>query len=454
MPINSLGVGSGLELGNLVDGLVAVERQASEAPLNRRQAKAELNFSAIGSLRSSVDGLIAALSSLENSGVGRSVSSSFPEAVTATASDTAEFGSYLINVSQVAVAQSLATDSGNQFADADASLGEGTLTVTVGDTTVEIELSAEGDSLNYVREQINASDLGIQAAIVQDGDAYNLLLTSGQTGTDGAMSLTVDGTVDTRLASANMEQTTAAQDAAFTVNGLSLTSSSNTVEGVLPEITLDLLADTGGQSVVLEITSDSDGLGSSLAAFVTAYNALATNMTALGGASPDGSSAGPLVGDASLRALQRQIGSIFSTGFETGVEDNPFSTLVSIGIKTNQAGKAVLDPAALSAALAENQAGVEALVAAVVENFGEKIESFGGSTGILAFRGDQLGAELRRIAEQREDLDRRMSEVEARLVAKFSALDSLVAQFNNTSSFLTQQLANLSSIANYRRNNS
>lgn len=451
-PINSLGVGSGLELGNLVDGLVSIERQAAEGPLDRRQAKAELNFSAIGSLRSSVDGLISAISSLEDSGVGRTVESSFPEAVTATASDTADFSSYLLNVTQVAVAQSLATDAGNLFTDADASLGEGTLTVAVGDTSIEIELSDGEDSLNHVRDAINASDLGIQAAIVQDGDNYNLLLTSSQTGTDGAMSLTVTGTVDTRLASANMAETTAAQDAQYSINGLSLTSSSNTITGVLPEITLELHADTGGQSVVLDVESDSDGLGAGLAAFVTAYNALATNMSALGGASPDGSSAGPLVGDASLRALQRQIGSIFSTSFSTDIEDNPFSTLVSIGVHTSQTGSAVLDPAAFAEALAENQAGVEALVASVVEGLGAKMEGFGGSTGILAHRGDQLGAELKRISEQREDLDRRMTEVESRLVAKFSALDSLVAQFNNTSSFLTQQLANLSSIANYRRN--
>lgn len=452
--VNSLGVGSGLELGKLVDNLVQIERQSAEGPLNRRQAKAELTLSAVGSLRSSVASLISAVSALKNSEVGRTVESSFPEAVSATATNTAEFGNYLINVSQVAVAQSLATDSSNPFADADASLGQGTLTVATGGGSIDIELSEGQDSLRHVRDAINASNLGIQAALLQDGEQYHLLLTSGQTGADGEMTLSVSGTVDTRLASANMDISTAAQDALYSVNGLSLSSSSNTIAGVLPDITFELKAETAGESVALSVKSDTQGLGEKLQAVVAAYNALATNMSALGGASRDGSQAGPLVGDASLRALQRQIGSIFSINFSTDVENNPFSNLVGIGVHKDLSGTASFSAAELNAALDEDEAGVEALIASFAASFSETLEGYGGSGGILSHRGEQLTEQLRRIGTEREDLDRRMSEVESRLVAKFSALDALVAQFNNTSSFLTQQLASIASITNYRRNNS
>jgi flagellar hook-associated protein 2 len=451
--ISSLGVGSGLELGNLVDKLVQIERQSVEGPLNRRQAKAELTLSAIGSLRSSVSSLIGAVSALNDVKIGRSVESSFPEAVSATATATADIGTYLINVSQIAVAQSLSTDGDNPFDDADASLGEGTLTVATGNGSIQIDLSEGQDSLRSVRDAINASGLGIQAALLQDGDQYHLLLTSGTTGTDGEMSMTVTGTVDPRLASANMDITTAAQDAVYSVNGLSLSSSSNTIEGVLPDVTVELKAETGGDSVALDVVSDTQGLGEKLEAVVGAYNALTTNMSALGGASPDGSQAGPLVGDASLRALQRQIGSIFSTNLSSDMEGNPFSNLVGIGVHKELSGAATLNAVELKKALELNEGGVQSLVASFAASFSETLKAYDGSGGILTHRVNRLNEQLNRIGSQREDLERRMSETEQRLVARFSALDALVAQFNNTSTFLTQQLASIASIANYRRNN-
>jgi flagellar hook-associated protein 2 len=454
MPVSSLGVGSGLELGSLVDNLVKVERQSAEGPLNRRQARAELRLSALGSLRSSVAGLLASVGALEDFSIGRTARSSADTMVTGTATSTADLGSYLINVVQVATAQSLSTDDANPFTDPDASLGAGTVTVTVGTDNLQVSLTPGQDSLRDVRDAINDSGLDAQAALVQSGGNYYLLLTSGTTGTGAQMMLTVDGTVDTRLASANMIETVAAQDASYTVNGLSLTSTSNTIADVVPGVTLELHADTGGASVALDVVADTKSLGERLDAIVTAFNTLSTNMSALGSASPDGSTAGPLVGDASLRSLQREVGRMFSTNFATEVAGNPFANLIDLGIHTDLSGIATLDQGELQTALDQNEAGVEALVAAFSESFNEKLKSFEGSSGILTHRADQLSAELKRIGDQRTELDRRMSEVEARLVAKFSALDSLVAQFNQTSTFLTQQLASISAITNYRRNNS
>lgn len=445
--VSSLGVGSGLELGSLVDNLVSIERQSAEGPLNRRQSRTELRLSALGSLRSSVASLAAAVSGLESLQIGRAVQTSWSEAVTGTATATADTAGYLINVQQLAVAQSLASDDASPFADATSSLGQGTLTVAVGGSSANITLASGSDSLNYVRDQINASGIGVHAAVVQDGSNYRLLLTSDETGLDGQMTLTVTGTVDTRLTSASMDETTAAADAQFSVNGLSLTSSSNTIDGVVPGVTLELHGATGSESVSLDVVADTGGLAEKLSSVVDAYNALVGNMQALGGASADGSSAGPLVGDASLRALQRQTGSIFSLDFQTDVTLNPFRNMVAVGVHKQLDGYANLNVAELESALDDNEAGVEALVSGFADYFSEALAGFEGSNGILTHRTDQLNGELKTIASQREDLDRRMSGVEARLRARFSALDSLVSQFNSTSSFLQQQLANLPKIS-------
>lgn len=444
--ISSLGVGSGLDLGSLLDNLVAIERQSGERLLNSRQARAETRLSSIGSLRATVDALGAAVTELKHFDLGMSVTSSNADAVTATAGTGADAANYLIGVTQIAVAQSLASDGLNPFADADAALGEGTLTITVDGTTVNLELAAGNNSLRGIRDAINASALDIQAAVVQDGGAYRLLLTSGKTGTAGAMSLGVDGTLDARLASAAMEETAAAQDAIFSVNGLSLSSSSNSVVDVLPGLTLELKAPTAS-AVSLSVGTDADALGERLGRLITAYNGLVGNMKKLGAASPDGKTAGPLVGDAGLRALQRSVQGIFGRNVSTEVVNNPFRNLVGIGVQTSLSGEASVNTTKLKDALAQDRAGVEALVASFATGFSTTLDAFAGSSGIFASRSEQLNAELKRIGNDREALNRRMSALESRLSKRFSALDSLVSQFNSTSSYLAQQLSSLASIS-------
>ena len=434
--VSSLGVGSGLDLSTLLDNLMQVERSQFQAPLDRAQSQAQLSLSALGSLGASVASFTSAVSGLSNLQVGRQVESSLA-GISGTASDTAEAGSYRIAVDHLATAQSLAT---NTFTDANAELGAGTLTLTVDGASTAIDLASGSNSLHDVRDAINASGLGVQAVVVQDGSDYRLLLTSSKTGSAGAMTLTVDGTVDSRLSSAAMTETAAAQDASFSVNGLTLSSASNTVENVIPGVTLELLGSTGGEIATVDVVADTSAVSAKLGALVTAYNALVTNMSALGGVSADGTQAGPLVGDSTLRALQRHIGGMFGDTIKTDLEGNPFSSLVSIGLHTDETGKASLDSAALNAALGENEAGVEALATAFARDLGTTLDAFQGSDGIFSVRTTQLNSELKNISQRRADTEVRLQGIQDRMRAQFTALDSLVQQFQRTSSYLAQQL--------------
>jgi flagellar hook-associated protein 2 len=443
--VSSLGAGSGLDLSTLLDNLMQVEQSQAQAPLDRAQSQAQVTLSALGSLSSSVASFSSAVSALSDLQVGRSVDSSLSGAVTGTASADAESGSYAIAVDHLASAQSLATDT---FADADAALGTGTLTLSVNGKTADIEVGTDTKSLRDVRDAINAADVGVQAVVVQDGSAYRLLLTSSDTGTAGEMTLTVSGTVDTRLASSNMQETAPAQDASFSVNGLTLSSSSNTVDGVVPGVTLQLLGSTQGQTARVDVAVDTSGVAGKLNALVTAYNALRTNMSALGGVSADGTQAGPLVGDSTLQSVQRRVGGMFGDTIDTGLADNPFSSLVDIGLHTDQTGTASLDSTALDAALSQNEAGVEALVSAFAKRMTTALDAYQGADGIFNFRTTQLNTELKDISDQRAALAVRLQSTQDRLRQQFTALDTLVTQFQSTSNYLAQQLGVLGSVGN------
>jgi flagellar hook-associated protein 2 len=126
MSISSLGIGSGLDLNALVNQLVAAERQPKEQRLNRREADIQARISAFGSIRGGLSALETVLGKLVALQQGRTASSSDSNRLEVSARPEATTGSYSIQVNQLATAQSLASAS---FADADASLGTGTLTV-------------------------------------------------------------------------------------------------------------------------------------------------------------------------------------------------------------------------------------------------------------------------------------------------------------------------------------
>jgi flagellar hook-associated protein 2 len=438
--ISSLGVGSGLDLGALVENLVNAERAPTETRLNTRQNRARAQLSAFGTLSSAVSALSAAVDALKSFQTKLKATSATADTVAVSTSGTPDPGQYQVRVFELAAAQSFASDA---FDDVETSLGEGTLTMTIGDEIAVIELTEGADSLGAVRDAINASGIGVRAVIVRDGEAHRLLLTAAESGLTNQMTLTAAGTVDTRLATAQMTETVAASDASFSVNGLTLSATSNTVDDVIPGLTLTLKRQTeGDESVSLTVEPDRAAAREKLNAVVNAYSALTSRIRELGRYDAEASGRGPLVGDATLRGLESQIGGAFSAAFDAG-EGGAFTRLVDIGVRTGADGKAVVDNERLDEALAADEAGVEALLSAFAAEFSATLDAYKGSGGLLDSRTNGLNGELKRITAQREALDRRMEQVEARLRAQFTALDALVAQFQSTSEFLSGQLAGL-----------
>lgn len=442
--ISSLGVGSGLDLDGLVRALVSAERAPKDNSLNRRASSAQATLSALGSLRSALSGLAGAVNALEDLQVGQRVSSSDESRLAVTRSGEPELGSYQVRVIQLASAQSLASAA---FEDPDAPLGAGTLTLGVGGAVADLEIEEATSSLRDVRDAINDSDMDVRAVIVRDGQQYRLLISSTATGTQNEVTLSTGGSLDGRLASAAMTETAPAQDAEFSVNGLVLTSSTNSVEDVLPGITLALANPTEGlETVTVTVAADRDGVSDRVEALVKAYNALVENMRTSGRADPAGGNSGPLIGDASLRAIQSRIGGLFSRRVDDGLTDSPFTTLLDLGLSTDRQGRAQFDRSKLDEALQSNPEAVESMVSAFAATVSTTLESFSGPGGVLESRTTSLAAQLQRISGQREALDRRMELVETRLRRQFTALDALLSQSQNTSAYLAQQLAGIANL--------
>ncbi len=379
--ISSLGVGSGLDLGSLVSSLLASER----APIANRLAFKEQNIttelSAFGLLRSSLSQFQTSLSGLQSSTAfnAKEVSTSENSVFSTSVENSAETGSYTIEVTALAKAHSLASNAATAFATVDDVVGTGTMTIQFGTTTtgpyaftpdpastpqiIVVSAANQNTTLSGLRDYINDNNYGLQASIVNDGNGYRLLLSSQDSGVNNSMEITVSGDGDgndndnsglsqlafNASAQTSLTQTVAAQDAALSINGLNITRDSNTVTGAINGVTLDLLKAEAGTVVNLEVKENRTEAKNSISGFIQAYNDLADNIKTLTRFNPDTGIGSVLIGDFTLRSVSNQIRHVIFDNV-AGLNGN-IKSLINIGITTNSNGTLDIDNTKLEKAL-------------------------------------------------------------------------------------------------------
>src|SRR5690606_36410356 len=434
------GIGSGLDVHGLVTQLVSAERVPAEQRFKGIESTAKAQISAFGSLRSTLATLGTALDAFKRDGADPGRKPILPENAGFAAKATAQAvpGSYQIRVEQIATAHKLQSSAHAS----NAQVGHGTLVLQVGDhDPIEVEITEGKGTLADIRDAINAAagEHGPRASLVR-GDAGDVLvLTSPHTGTDGAITVTAqggDGNLAS-LASGALTEVTAAAQAEDWVDGVKRTSSSNHIDDLIDGVTLDLAKAAPGESTTLEIQPDGEALETRLDDFIKAYNGAINELRKQTAAGTEGVDGGTLSGDSTARSL--------SQGLRDGIS-GAYAELSALGLKTSVDGTLSLDKDKFNAALVANGSAVQGLLGdngKLATALRSTLDAFTGSDGLIDDRTESLNNRLDRVADQRAALDRRMESLEARYRRQFTALDSMMAQMQSTSSFLMQQLAGL-----------
>ncbi|MFY0989111.1 flagellar filament capping protein FliD [Halomonas sp. C05BenzN] len=440
--ISSLGIGSGLDLNGLLDQLRDAER-GKLAPLKQQQASHQAKISAYGKLSSALSTFQSAAARLNEASLYQSVSSGVSgSSVEAAATAEAVPGRYDVDVTQLARAQSIATGG---FAEG-ASFDAGTLTIsTASGDPLAIEV-AQDDTLEAIRDRINAADGGISASIVNDGDAdtpYRLVLSTGETGTEAAIqSIQFDGG-DGRLtfndgAADGFSEVVAARDASLTVNGIEITSQANRVEGAIQGVTLDL-AELGESTVTVELNNRE--LREAVTGFVKAYNDLKGTTGELTRFDAESGVAGELLGDGTLRSVESRLRSVLGGG----VGEGEFRMLSDIGIRLQRDGTLELDEARLDEVIVNDRQALTDFFAGQ-DKAGGLAGKLDQSLGQMLDDRGLLGNAKRGLESRMDSLDTRFERMERsiertieRYRQQFGQLDAMIASMNQTSSYLTEQ---------------
>ncbi|MCF6783150.1 flagellar filament capping protein FliD [Stutzerimonas stutzeri] len=457
------GIGSGMDIDGIVGALVAAEKAPKEAQLNRLETATTTKISALGTLRTALSSFQTALKDLNNIKLfeNRSAKSSNTDLLTATASKTAQSGTYSVKVEQLATGSKTATKAlEGDFTTSAA----GTLTVKVGSgegINVEIE---EGASLTQVKDALNAAvkDSGVSANLLADPETGDtrLVMSSSNTGAGKDVSIsasvadlealninTANTIVDSDGNVANISGVLErAQNAKFTIDGLALQSATNKVEGAIPDVTLDLVAADKDKSITVTVAQDQEGVTANIKKFVDAYNNLiktTNSLTKVTKVGEDGTPlAGGLVGDSSVRSILSGIqNELVSAGGSDGVR-----LLSDLGITTQKDGTLGIDDKKLKTALENNFDAVGNFFTGetgLMKRLDSRVDGFNQTGGILAQRVSGLETTTADIKAQREKLALRIESMTARLYSQFNAMDTMVAQLTNTSSWLESTLSSL-----------
>ena len=476
MTIQSLGVGSGLALDDLVQQLLDAERLPKEERLNAKEEQIEAEISALGQIKSKLSDFKDAVDDLRSDTDinGREPTIVNPseddDVLSAEASSSALRGSYDITVQQLASGSRITTDAGAFTSSTDPVLssGTGSLTFSIpgGDSfTINVDSST---SLVDLREAINSADdnFGVTANIIDTGTAEGprLVFLSEETGDGndlvinndtGAAELdrlsTAGGT--NNISAANIES---AKNAIAFVDGIEVQSQSNKFENTIQNVTFDVNEispkDNAGNflSTTLKIGFDKEGLEQKIRDFVDNYNAI---IDEIGTLTRYGESEleedGALAGDSLLRGIQSGLSSIIGDNVST----SQLGGLFRLGIELDEDGKLEISSSdfgigsgedRLKDALEDNFDDIATLFTDENEGIAVRlydfVDEFTSSGGLISLREKTAKENREGVYSERETLELRMFNYEQILRSKYLNLDQTVAQLNQTSSALLAAL--------------
>ena len=475
--ISSAGLGSGLDVASIVTKLMSIERapltalETQASDMNTRLSTMGKLQSQYGALRDKANALVATtLWSATNATVSDATSLKVSTASNAVA------GNYAVAVNRLAVGQ---TVIGRALADTSTALGTGSLTIELGSygegspaagftakagsTPVTLTIGDGDSSLAGLRDKINAANAGVLASIVSDASGARLSIRSRETGAENAFRITATETQDDGDATAglsalgfdasadtsSLQRTTAAANADLTINGIAVSSASNTLNNVVDGLTMTLQKTTT-TPVDVTVKSDTAAVRGAITDFVASFNALASYLHTQTAYNADNKTGGTLQGDQGALGMQSQLRGALNQGSSAS---SVWGRLSDIGIALKTDGTLETSTTKLDNAL-ENLPELRKLLATdgsstgesgFVRRFKRLADDTLGATGALDARTTGLRTSLTRNSKSQEATQKRLDQTEARLRAQYTALDTTMAKLSTTSAYVKQQFGTTSS---------
>jgi flagellar hook-associated protein 2 len=410
------GLGQGIDVSQFVTLALAGD-QANITQLQKQQTALSSQTTALAQITTDLNNLQQASFALSDPlGAlnGLTTTSSNSGVVTATAASSAQAGTHNVTVSALATTSSYYSNS----LPASSVLAAGSFSVQIGTApAATITIDSTNNTLAGLAEAINTKGIGVQASVISDANGSRLALVSATTGLPG------DLTVSSNTTGLTFTKAVTGSNASLVVDGVPISSTSNTVSGAINGVTSAL----PGTSVAITTAPDTTQATAAVNSFVSAYNTAIKDINAQFSVLSDGSGGGPLEADGSLREAQAAL--LAAVSYSTA-GNNGAVNLESIGVSLNNDGTLTANAATLTSALASNFSGVQAFLQATTTGFANNLSNV--LTNVTDSSTGTLGLDATGISQSSQALSQQISDLQAALAVKQAALTQTYAQVNVT----------------------
>lgn len=437
-----------IDWNQVLDAVMAQESQ----PLNRLETQKttlqtqNTQFSTLAGKLSTLQSAVDALRDTESLALLSASSSDTGVGVTATGGTVT--GAYTVAITDLAKAQVLTSTSSYASLTTVVATG-GNLTITPAVGSAVVIPAGASITLQGLVDAINAeADSPVAASAVQTAPGtYKLMLTAKESGTANTFTVTktltggggltfTDTDTDNVYGDSAADNTQNATNAALTVNGLAISSSSNTVENVIPGVTLTLEANNVTSTIT--VARDVDGAKSLINKFITAYNDFITFTKDQTSAAVAGKAS--IGRDPILRGLRDAVGAALRDEY---VEGGQYDVLAMIGVGFTQDGKLELDPDALEDALNTAPVDVQSLFSGtdgtggVFGTLESLIDAYTQAGGLVADVKEQIDEQITALNKRMDDLEMRLLQRRKTLQKEYIAADLAMSRLNQQSGALS-----------------
>jgi len=432
--------GAGIDVTSVVDQILYAER-APERLWQQQQTALKAEGAAFSDLRTNLGTLndaVIALKDILGALEAKLVESSKPEILNASAQPSAMLGVHVVTVGNLATTSSYYTDA----VTSDAAFAGGKFEIKVGAGAAQtVTVSSTNNTVSTLVSSINNQNLGVTASVIRDANGERLALVSKTSGDPG------DITVSGNTSGLTFHKSVTGQNASLTLDGISLSSTTNTLAGALEGVTLNLATADPDTEVLLTIGSDQKGAEQAVQDFVSRYNSVISAINGQFATGGNASTAGPLASNGSLRSLEMRL---LSAATHSMSGNNGFVNLASLGINMANDGTLTVDATKLhnvtSTHFAEFQNFFQSLTptAGFAQSFSNTLKSLTDSTtGLVSLNLQENASKQSVVAKQISEFEDRLVARQKELIAQYSRVDMMLRQLPVLQSQISSQLDSL-----------
>ena len=431
--LSTLGIGSDGALSfDIIDKLKKADTGSIIKPIEQKIELNDLKSQKLGELKKLLTNMNSEVVSLSDPSIYNSKSTALSgSSISVSTTSKASAGTFSLNVNNLATSDIKQSQQGYGYDDA--LVGEGTMTLKLGDNNeVSINITST-DSLKDVVKKINeGTDGKIEASILNVGgtDPYKLVLKSKETGAQNNITVTGDYNFD--------QVGEGAKDASFNYNGIDITRASNTIDDLAEGVSITLEKE-GLTNVTVK--ADNDKLLESMDKFVEQYNAFVNGFSESMKYNKTEKSAGLFQGSSAIRSATHTIKDALVLTTQNGKTINDF------GMEIQRDGTIKFDKSKFEETLKSDPKNVENFFRGTDGRDGvfNRLESSifdikTSSSGPLKSLSTNLDDSTKRLQEQQKSAQKRLDDRYNIMAKRFASYDSVISKLNSQGDSLTAMI--------------